>query len=225
MMHRLLVLLLVAACTGCSIGYRHTVHASKFTRDDGRVAQISGASDTAYLGATFDFRYARVLVPYEFGRRQIFVTEQEDGYRDEIDLIRERRFYRLDIPVLSLWDFDEKSFGGYPGLLRHRNTVDVWLSGETDFMIRNEWWADISVALYRYGKVGFRLYGGGGALPFDAATPQAGTRFPRLWKGQAPYFGGGLEVILTTGEYGLDAFEWIADMDKRDRELWKRRGY
>lgn len=211
-----IIALLAITTAGCTIGYRHTRHFGSIDRNIGELA-IEGSGNTADLAATFDFRYFRFLMPFEAGRRELVFTADNDG-KDTLDLIRERRFYRLDVPVLSVWDFESRDFGGYPGLMRHRRSLEFWIGGETDLRVENEWWADLSFAYYVYNGVGFRLFVGGGALPFAAATPRPGTRFPAVWRGNAPTFGAGLSVTVTTGEFALDALYYLAGIDKRHRD-------
>lgn len=220
MIHRAAVVLLVLLLAGCTIGYRHTRHAGSINRSPGKL-DIEGSGNTADLAITLDFRFLRASLPFEAGRRQLeFIAP--NGRKDTLDLIRERRLYRLDVPVLSLWDFEERAFGGYPGLMRHRHSLELWVTGETDMRTENEWWVDLGLTYYRYAHVGFRIFFGAGALPFDAATPVMGTRFPTIWRGNAPTFGGGLSVIITTGEFGLDALLYLAGVDKTHRNRAKR---
>jgi hypothetical protein len=220
----LILLLVVVVVSGCSIGYRYTGHHSTFTRDDGRELEIRGSSHSGHLAASFDFRYFRLMVPFEGGRRVIRVRDDE-GNPDTIELIRERRFYRLDVPLVSLWDLENKQFGGYPGSMRHRKSLELWLSGESNAQIDHEWWVDLSFVRYAYNGVGIKVYGGAGAVPFDAATPVQGTRFPRLWHGNAPMFGAGIEFIFFTGEYGLDVVEYLLGLDRDHRERSRKYGW
>jgi hypothetical protein len=210
----------VLALSGCTIGYRHTRHVGKISRDIGEL-DINGSGNTMDIAATFDFRYARLLLPFEVGRHKLVFTA-DDGGKDTLDLVRERRLYRLDVPVLSLYDVKTKGFGGYPGLMRHRESLELWVSGESNLQNDNEWWIDLSLAFYKYNGVGVRLFFGAGALPFDAATPRPGTRFPALWNGNAPTIGGGLSITVTSGEFALDAFEYLAGIDKKHRERAER---
>lgn len=222
---RLPLLLIVFLLCGCSIGYRYTGHHSTYTRDDGRSIDIRGNSNVGQLTAAFDFRYVRLMVPFEGGRR-IMRFEDDRGNPDTIELIRERRFYRLDVPLLSLWDLEHKQFGGYIGSMRHRKSLELWVSGESNLSADDhEWWADVGFVRYAYNGVGIRVYGGVGGIPFDAATPRPNTRFPAIWRGNAPMFGGGIEFIFTTGEYGLDVVELLLGLDRRHRERSRKHGW
>ncbi len=220
MTSRLFVCLAALLLAGCTIGYRHSRHTGSLSREIGEL-DIAGSGNTAQLATTFDFRYARFLLPFEVGRRKL-TYQAADGGRDTQDLIRERRLYRLDVPVLSLYDVNKGGFGGYPGLMRHRHSLELWVSGETNLQTDNEWWLDLSVVFYKYNGVAFLASFGGGALPFDAATPRAGTRFPAVWRGNAPMFGGGLAITVTSGEFALDAFEYLLGIDKRHRTRAER---
>ena len=219
-MKRAAVIGLALLLAGCTLGYRHTRHTGSIKRNIGEL-DIGGSGNTADLSATFDFRYFRLLIPFEAGRRMLEFTA-DDGGRDTIDLVRERRYYRLDVPVVSLWDFKNEGFGGYPGLLRHRHTFDVWVSGETNLHVDHEWWIDLGLAYYRYNGIGVRLFFGAGAVPFDAATPRPGTRFPAIWHGDAPTIGGGLTVTITAGEFALDLFQYLAGVDRTHRNRANR---
>lgn len=212
---RVVVCLVVTLLTGCTLGYRHTRHAGTLSREHGDL-DITGSGNTANIALTFDFRYARLLLPFEVGRRQL-VFKANDGGKDTLDLIRERRIYRLDVPVLSLYDVKTRGFGGYPGLMRHRESLEIWIGGETDLANDTEWWLDLGLVFYNYNGVGVGIYGGAGSLPFDAATPRAGTRFPALWHGNAPMFGAGVSITVTSGEFALDAFEYLLGIDKAHR--------
>lgn len=220
----LIVGALTVFLTGCSVGYRHTAHGSTMTRDDGRELDIRGKGDAAQLYASIDFRYFRFGVPFDVGRRRLFLEDQE-GNKDQLDLIRERRIFRLDVPVLSLRDLEEKQFGGYPGLMRHRHSIELWISGESDLATEHEWWADIGIVYYKYNGIGLRAYGGVGSLPFTASTPVQGTRFPRIWEGRAPMFGAGIELTVTAGEFGLDVLHFLLGIDREHRERSRKYGW
>jgi len=209
--------------SGCTLSYRHTRHASTHTREDGRQLEIEGQGNAAHLGATFDFRYFRFSMPFEASYR-VLNFRDESGSQDRQDIVHERRFYRLDVPVLSMWDLNDGGIG-YPGVMRHRRSLEFWISAESDFMTEHEWWVDGGLVYYSYNGVGLRLHVGTGGVPFRAATPQRTSRFPILWDGQAPMFGAGLEITFTSGEYGLEVVEYLIGIDKRHRDRSRRYGW
>lgn len=213
---RALVLLCSVCAAGCTVGYRHAVHSGTLTNPSGE-AQISGAGDDIDLSVTLDFRYARLMLPVEVSRHKL-TYEAFDGGRSTGDLIRERRLYRVEVPLLSFYDFDKGGFGGYPGALRHRHTVDLWIGAESDLLRSIEWWVDLGVSLYKHGGLGFSVFGGLGSLPVSTSTPMQGSRFPRLWDGRTVSFSGGAAVTITSGEFALGALEYLLKMDKRHRE-------
>lgn len=210
----------VACLSGCTLGYRHAAHSGTLTNSLGE-AKVSGAGDEIDLAVTADFRYVRLMLPIEVSRHKL-AFDAYDGGRDTGDLIRERRRYRLEVPFLSLYNFDTGGFGGYPGALRHRHTIDLWVGAETDMLRQIEWWVDLGASLYKHGGIGFSIFGGVGSMPVAAATPVAGSRFPTLWEGRTVSFSGGAAVTITSGEFALGALEYLLGMDKRHRDRVQR---
>lgn len=219
-----LAVVLLVLLSGCTFGYRHTRHSSTVAREDGRELEVDGQGHTVNLGATFDFRYFRFSMPFGAIYRLLYF-EDEEGGRDRQDIVQERRFYRLDVPVLSLWDMKDGGGIGYPGTMPKRRSLELWISAETDLLKEYEWWVDAGLVYYKYNGIGLRLYFGGGAVPYHAATPQPGSRFPIIWEGHAPMFGAGLELTFTAGEYGLEVIDYLVGIDKRHRERSRRYGW
>ncbi len=215
--------LFAVIASGCTVGYRYTRHDYTFQRDDGREIEISGPGHNLRLGAVFDFRYFRLGIPFEANYRHLRFMD-ENGNDDRDELIRERRLWRLDVPVFSVWDIKDGGVG-YPGKMRHRESLEIWLGAESDFMKLHEWWFDIGLAYYRYNGVGTRLYFGAGSAPFRATTRMPGSLNPYVWEGNSPMFGFGLEGTFTAGEFALDAIEYLLGMDKRHRDRSRRYGW
>lgn len=218
---RSLTLALLALCAGgCTYGYRYTNLGSTHT-EDGRSVDVQGDAHAFLAGVVLDFRYFRLGVPFE-GVVASFELEDELGGIDRFEDYDEMRSYRLDVPLLTIFDLDEDVWWRYPGVIRHRQGIELWASASSNLSRRHHWFADLSVAYYDYNGLGVRLFGGWGEIPFRASTQGVGPEFPLRWEGQAGGFGGGLEVTLTTGEYALEALKWLIDRDREERREFDR---
>ena len=215
-----LAALLPLGAAGCTYGYRYTNLGSTHT-EQGRSVDVQGHAHTFLAGVVLDFRYARLGIPFE-GLVVDLELEDELGGVDTLEDYDEMRSYRLDVPLLTIFDLEHDVWWRYPGAIRHREGIELWGSAMSNLKERHHWWADLSVAYYNYNGLGARLFAGYGELPFRASTHGVGPAFPLRWEGQAGGWGGGVEVTLTTGEYALEALEWLLDRDREERREFDR---
>lgn len=216
--------LLSGCVVGGSIG---TLRAVDVTNPvDSGTADIDVSRNNLTLGTVFDFRAVRFVTALEMIER----TRTVDGVRaqslDRVSLedYDERRVMRLDIPLLSLWDFNPENPGPfrYPGLLDHRHTLDVWLRGGTHNLALDEGgFVGGALVWYKSGAIAV-------SLTADYVTEDTGVRALQE-SGAATNFDGfadgwvvGFEVTLAAGEYALDIFKIFLDYDKRGRSRWNR---
>jgi len=214
------VAMICAMCCGCAAQYRHVVFHDHDVAPSTHTVDIRGTSDATQLAIVADFRYVRLLLPADFVVQQFHFTD-EDGGVDEKTEIQERRAFRIDVPLLTLWNLDDGGLA-YPGALAHRHSIELWLSGETQLRKKADYWADVGLVYYATDGVGVRLFGGYTSVRYRATTSPPGQEFPRLFEGRANGFGGGIELTFTAGEHALDLVKWLIGVDRRYRERERR---
>lgn len=209
--------------TGCTLGYRRNQYNTTVTRDTGPSLEVKGHADNVEVMLTADFRYFRLGVPFE-GGRTVLKFEADNGSTDRSETVRERRFFRLDAPILSVFQAEQGWGLWYPGVLEKRSSLELWVNVEADFLQRGHRWADLGVMWYRYNSVGFKIYGGIGSEAFRASTT-ADEGFVRVWDNRALNWGVGVEITVTAGEYFLQFLKFLGKVDDRHQKRIKRRGY
>ena len=222
-MTRLLIGVLLVAQTACTVGYRRAMYNTTVTRDDGRSVKVTGSSDIVNVMLTADFKYFRLSTPFE-GSSTEWTFESDEGGRDSDEFVRERRFLRLDAPIVSVFR-PEVGWGvWYPGALKKRKSLELWANVEGSFAEDGHRWADLGIMYYHYNSVGMRIYGGIGSEAFRASTPTPGS-FARIWDERAVHWGVGIEFTLTAGEYFWELLEYFAGVDRRHQKRIKRNRY
>ena len=205
------------------MGYRKMNISSEIVRDDGRRLDVRGESDTALLMVHADFRYARLSLPIELGS-QTWDFLAEDGGRVKDSALRERRFYRIDAPFLSVYQVDKGLGIWYPGFLSKRKSLEFWVGGEMDFLKSGHRWVDVGLMYYHYGLIGVRAYAGVGSEKVRTST-KAETKSTLFWDDSAWGYGGGIEFSITPGEYFLEFLEFLFEKDQRHQRRLKYKRY
>ena len=204
---------------GCIAGaHHHSIDTTVMNQGD--ALDVTGEVNSVDLGITADFRYFRVGLPFEGHRRKIDVDIQEGGFF-EIDRVVELRALRVDVPVVSLFDFsDEPSGQRYPGLMKQRNSLELWLSGSMGISPIRPATASAGLAYYRYGAFAVRAFGGFSTNPFRGIERghAGGTSSITRRSGYAPGWMAGVEVTLAAGEYALELVQFILDWDEDARD-------
>ena len=217
-----LTLVLVSALllgTGCIVGVRGHQFMGTVT-NDGEVADVSGSAHGMELGVVADFRYFRLALPFE-GIEAKLTGEARNGGRFIKEEYSEFRALRLDVPLLSIRDFKNGRWFGYPGRMNHRQSFEIWATAAMEPTRNPYWWTDIGLTYYHHNAVAVRLFGGYAEYPFN--EPMRGVivdgqqQTGRAWQGRAPGISFGLEVTLFAGEHGLDLLKYILDEDRRQR--------
>lgn len=208
---------------GCIAGVHHHQMDTTVVHE-GDTLEVSGTVDSVDLGITADFRYLRIGMPFEGHRRQIDV-DTRGGSSFQIDRVVELRALRVDVPVFSFADFSEEPSGlRYPGMMRRRESLELWLSGSVGVNPIHTATASAGLAYYRYGGLAVRLYGGLSANPFEGSERgiAEGSSTVHHRSGYAPGWMAGLEVTLAAGEYALELVQFILDWDERSRDAIDR---
>ncbi len=209
--------------SGCSAGYRKVSHDSTIVRDDGRKLEVGGGSDSALVMLNADFRFARFSLPIEMGSNN-WDLSADDGGRVTDTALRERRFYRLDMPVLSIYQVGNGLGIWYPGLLEQRKSIEFWMGGEMDLMKNGHRWVDFGLMYYHYERIGVRIYGGVG-LEGIRTTTKAQNKSALFWDDSAVGYGAGVEITVAPGEYFLNFLEFLWQKDKTHQRRLKYRRY
>ena len=201
--------------------HHHRVDGS-FAVDDAR-GQVEGTVNSVDLGVVADFRYLRLAVPFEGQSRKLRATGA--GGTFSIDEVVENRTLRLDVPLLVLRDFSSEPSGArYPGSMRRRHTLELWLSGSLGMTPIQPVTATAGLTYYRYGVTAVKLYAGGSLTPFEglARAVEDGREINNRVQGYGPGIIIGLEVTLAAGEYALELLQFLLDADRSARD-WTRR--
>ncbi len=204
---------------GCIVGAHHQ-RMNATVDADGAAADVEGTVESVDLGLVADFRYLRLGFPFEGQRRRIAVDIQ-DGGRFEVDQVVEMRALRLDVPVWSFRDFSEEPSGHrYPGLMRQRESLELWVSGSVGVSPINPGTASVGLVYYRYGAFAARLYGGASFNPFEGLDRSSidGVQHNQRRSGYAPGIIIGLEMTLAAGEYALELAQFILELDRDSRD-------
>lgn len=210
--YSLVILLLVLAISGCSIGYRYHHLDDSIENAAGANAQIDGAGHTLYMSTVLDFRYVRLVSSYLFPSYS-YDIEDDRGGSEQHDSRFETRGAQIDAPLISLWSDDEETTIGYPGRMEHRQSLELWISGSTRGDMQPSFWGDVGLVYYHHELLAARAFAGWGAIAVDDATSRIDSQGNQdeLW--QAPVFGpsAGVDVTLAAGEYALDFIKFFLE--------------
>jgi hypothetical protein len=173
------------------------------------------------VGTVFDFQVVRVASILELSDREPSVKWSPglagDGTSTRTTY-RETRILRLDVPVITLWNFDGGGIS-YPGIIRHRHTVDIWLRGGTSdiFQLENGGYVGAAVTYYQTGAIAIGLTLDRWAEPTSVRSLELDGLYP--YQSDASGWLFGLEFTLGAGEYALDAVRLILDIDHDARNI------
>lgn len=204
--------------TGCLIGVRGHQFTGTVT-DHGEIADVEGSAQGMELGIVADFRYFRLALPFEGIEAKITGTGREGG-RFVAEGYSEFRALRLDVPLLSIRDFEKGQWLKYPGTMVHRQSLEIWWTGAMEPTRNPYWWTDVGITYYHHNLVAVRLFGGYTQYPFSELMRGViidNVQQTRRWEGRAPGLSFGLEVTLFAGEHGLDFLKYMLDEDRRQR--------
>ncbi|AWV90728.1 hypothetical protein [Bradymonas sediminis] len=216
----LLATLLLGACllgtTGCTIGYRYHHIDDATLSERGTRGDIKGGGHMVELGLVLDVRYLRLVMPY-MGASYEMELQASDGAQVAQSTMIEKRGFRLDVPALSIWNGKTGWGPGYPGIMKHRQSVEIWLSatGRVDDPLLG--FADLGLVYYHHDLVAVRAFGGWGGAPFKQTSSTYGleNRRPEFWKTSATGPTGGVELTIGAGEQALDFIMYFLGTQKK----------
>ncbi len=209
-------------CSGCIAGMHHHRVEGGFG-PGGADGTVSGTVNSVDLGGVADFRYLRLAVPFEGQRRDLQVSGDAGVF--SLQEVVENRTLRLDVPLFSLKDFSDEPEGlRYPGRMRRRESLELWISGSAGMTPIHPFTATASLVYYRYGMFAVRAYGGASMTPFEgrARSVVDGAEQIGRVQGYGPGLVIGVEVTLAAGEYALELVEFIVDADRSARRATRR---
>lgn len=173
------------------------------------------------VGTALDFRAVRAVSTIEM------VTKDPEGSLDsggEVlakESYAERRLVRLDVPALALWDFDNGGIG-YPGTMKHRHSLDLWGRGGLVAEAGDpQTFAGGALTYYRTGSIAASF-----TVDYWMETTQMkaiddlGTL--NIYNGNTGGWVVGVELTVAAGEYALDIFGDLFDLDQSIRDRFKR---
>ncbi len=196
--------------TGCTIGYRYHRIDDTISNAVGANAKVKGSSQMVELGVVLDFRYFRMVAPYLGAKNEMDIAASDGGGDHKSQVIEERGF-RLDVPVVSVWNDDDGFSLGYPGTMVHRNSLELWLSGTGRFSQPPMWFGDVGLVYYHHNWAAVRVFGGWGEMPVTGQTSTfdaQGSQF-QFWKTTAGGFTAGADLTIGAGEQALDFLKYF----------------
>jgi hypothetical protein len=207
--HRCLLLICAVCLSGCVVGYRHQTVSDEVVNEFSQSATVEGSSDMVYLGLILDFRILRFGTPAVGGNVELAANNERGAYRDEYN--QQMNGFQLDVPLVSFWS-EEEGFG-YPGVLKHRHSVDLWVSGTYVPVSPPNWWTDASLVYYNHNLFAVRVFGGYGQIPFDGTLTgySNGSQTFDMFEttvGGPTY---GVEFTILAGEQALDFINWFGN--------------
>lgn len=209
--------MLAIVCSGCTLGYQQLRY-SDVNQTGGQQLEASGSTTDFSLGIVLDFRAVRVGIPVQ-ARIQEQYFETPEGFGQRRDNYVEKRVLKFDLPLFSIYDFEKRRPGGWPGMLKNRQSLELWLSADLEPVRSNpSYFPNIGLVYYHRDVIGVRLYGGIGSLHYQSSEPGPGGS---RWEGRMTGPGGGIEFTITAGEYALDFVRWVLDIDKGHRETYR----
>lgn len=210
--------------TGCTVGYRyHHVNASTLS-STGTPGELRGGGHMVELGVVLDVRYLRLVMPYIGASHEMELTASDGGRAQQKSTI-EKRAFRLDLPALSLWNGKNGWEPGYPGIMEHRQSLELWLSATGNFDDPILGFADLGLVYYQHDLVAVRAFGGWGGVPFQQSSTGYGLDRPRqeVWKTSATGPTAGVELTVGAGEQALDFFKFFFASQKKieDEQMFR----
>ncbi len=218
----IIVCFLLITLTGCVVGGRHQIVHTTQTQN-GRQAEIEGTATAFEFGIVADFRYFRLALPFEGVVTEITGTAKPTGYFKNKST-SESRALRLDIPLISLYNFEGGGTLQYPGNMPHRHSLELWTGAAATISGNPDWWTDLGITYYKHDAVAVRLYAGYGQISFREMMQSRNTDnqlATTFWEGRAGGIALGLELTLSAGEHALDLLKFIFEEDKRIRDSTK----
>ncbi|MEO1268720.1 MAG: hypothetical protein AAFX99_11525 [Myxococcota bacterium] len=210
-------MLVVLAAPGCIVaGNVGTLNSETFQTPAGP-ATVEYERQSMVLGTAFDFRVLRLVSALDMQILNPTSSRGElDPQSDDQDYT-ERSMYRLDVPVLSLWDFDRSGLT-YPGMARHRHSIEVW--GRAG-VARNSSGYDPfyggALTYYRANAFAVAITADYWTLPAEVRVFQNENGALNTLQGQATGWVIGFEVTLFAGEHALDIATSILEVERRTR--------
>lgn len=209
--------------SGCIAGVHHHRIDATVQSEQG-VADVDGTVDSIDLGLVADFRVFRLGLPFQGQRRTLDVAFR-DGGAFRIDEVLEIRAFQLDVPIWSFKDFSDNPSGKrYPGRMRQRQSLEVWGTASVGWTPVSPVSLTAGAVYYKYGGLAFRVYGGVSWTPYSGIERSIidGSELSQRRDGRAPGLVGGIEVTLAAGEYALELFRFIRELDRDGRTATDR---
>lgn len=160
-------------------------------------------------------------MPLVFERGLIEYRDNATGVgRRKID--RTNRAFRLDVPLISLWDFRNSVAFEYPGLMRRRESLELWGIMESNFKEEFPWAAGGGLVYYWYRRFSLGVIAGYGSAPFSGGLEGIGRGYPTTISGRHEGVWVGLDMTLFAGEFALELWDYVVAKDRRERKLFER---
>lgn len=201
-------------CTGCTAGYRYASYDAAVPSPDGEVRLVA-QEKMSQLGATLDFRYFRALIYGELGSLDGDAIDE----RGRLDRLREKRsgyWFGLDVPLLTIWNFDGGGCCTYPGLVKKRHALELWASAAL-MPARSQFVGEMALVYYFTRFIGAKLSGGVSTVRFSANTNGLdGTRrFDDIAVAGSTF---AISIVIPAGPWGISILEELIFWDEQHRD-------
>jgi len=208
--------LIVLSMSGCALNGRY-----QFVNGSSPDASVDGHVETAGTSIVADFRVVRVQMPLVFERGLIEYRDDATGVgRRKVD--RTNRAFRLDVPLISFWDFRNSASFEYPGTMRRRESLELWGMVESNLGEGFPWVAGGGVVYYWYRRFALGVMTGYGSAPFSGGLEGIGAGYPTTISGRHEGMWMGVEMTLFAGEFALELWDYIVAKDRKERRLFDR---
>jgi len=212
----LITLLIVLNMSACAVSGRH-----QWITGSSEDAHVEGSVDSVGSSIVADFRVLRVQYPVTFQRGSVRYFDDATG-KAEKQIDRTERWFQLDVPLLSLWDFKEHQALGYPGLMKRRRSLEIWVTGSSNLKEGFPFNIAAGPVYYQYRHFAVGALFGWGSAPFASGLQGVGEGYPNAISGRHEGFWIGLDMTLFAGEFALELWDYLMESDSRHQKLFGR---
>lgn len=212
----LITLVILLNMSACGISGRH-----QWIIGTSSDAHVEGSIDSVGSSIVADFRVLRLQYPVTFQRGSVRYFDDQTG-KAEKQIDRTERWFQLDVPLLSLWDFKDHQAFGYPGMMKRRRSLEIWVTGSSNLKDGFPFNVAAGPVYYQYRHFAVGALFGWGSAPFASGLQGVGEGYPNAISGRHEGFWIGLDMTLFAGEFALELWDYLMESDSRHQKLFGR---